>query len=465
MRKDIAVPQGELESARLAAERINNNLDGRKPTYYIETYGCQMNEHDSEKIAGILERCGYVPAADKAAANIIFFNTCCVRDHAEKKVFGNIGALKKVKDENPSLIIGVCGCMMQQKEVADKLFKRFPYLDMVFGTNELHMLPNLLEKVLNGERIELVRQMDGEIAEGLPVKRIDSVSQFVTIMYGCNNFCSYCIVPYVRGRERSRSVESIVNEVKDLASNGVKEITLLGQNVNSYYSEDDNADFPALLRAVCKVDGIERVRFMTSHPKDLSDGLMAAMAEEEKVCPHIHLPVQSGSDRILKLMNRHYDRERYFTVVDKLKAAVPGVELTTDIIVGFPGETEEDFEATLDMVEKIGYSAAYTFKYSPRTGTKAATMDEQISEEVKKERLMRLNDTVAKGLKAGSGKYIGQEGEVLVEGCDHRGEPMAYGKLPCFKMVYFKGDESMIGSLRRVRITGITKNSLVGELI
>ena len=204
---------------------------------------------------------------------------------------------------------------------------------------------------------------------------------------------------------------------------------------------------------------------MTSHPKDLSDGLIAAMAEEEKVCPHIHLPVQSGSDRILKLMNRHYDRERYFTVVDKLKTAVPGVELTTDIIVGFPGETEEDFEATLDMVEKIGYSAAYTFKYSPRTGTKAATMDEQISEDVKKERLKRLNDTVAKGLKAGSEKYIGQEGEVLVEGCDHRGEPMAYGKLPCFKMVYFKGDESMIGSLRRVRITGITKNSLVGELI
>ena len=465
MRKDTAVPQNELESARLAAERINNNMDGRKPTYYIETYGCQMNEHDSEKIAGILERCGYVPAADKAAANIIFFNTCCVRDHAEKKVFGNIGALKKVKDENPSLIIGVCGCMMQQKEVADKLFKRFPYLDMVFGTNELHMLPNLLEKVLNGERIELVRQMDGEIAEGLPVKRIDSVSQFVTIMYGCNNFCSYCIVPYVRGRERSRSVESIVNEVKDLAANGVKEITLLGQNVNSYYSEDDNADFPALLRAVCKVDGIERVRFMTSHPKDLSDGLIAAMAEEEKVCPHIHLPVQSGSDRILKLMNRHYDRERYFSVVDKLKAAVPGVELTTDIIVGFPGETEEDFEATLDMVKKIGYSAAYTFKYSPRTGTKAATMDEQISEDVKKERLKRLNDTVAKGLKAGSEKYIGQEGEVLVEGYDHRGEPMAYGKLPCFKMVYFKGDESMIGSLRRVKITGITKNSLVGELI
>lgn len=465
MRKDTAVPKGEMESARLAAERINRNLDGRKPTYYIETYGCQMNEHDSEKIAGILESCGYVSSADKLSANIIFFNTCCVRDHAEKKVFGNIGALKKVKDDNPSLILGVCGCMMQQKEVADKLFKRFPYLDIVFGTNELHMLPNLLEKVLNGERIELVRQMDGEIAEGLPVRRIDNVSQFVTIMYGCNNFCSYCIVPYVRGRERSRSVESIVNEIKRLAANGVKEITLLGQNVNSYYSEADNADFPALLRAVCRVEGIERVRFMTSHPKDLSNGLIAAMAEEEKVCPHIHLPVQSGSDRILKLMNRCYDRERYFSVVDKLKAAVPGVELTTDIIVGFPGETEEDFAATLDMVEKMGYSAAYTFKYSPRKGTKAAEMDEQISEDVKKERLKRLNSAVEKGLKEGSKKYIGQEGEVLVEGCDHRGETMAYGKLPCFKMVYFKGDESMIGSLRRVRITGITKNSLVGELI
>ena len=465
MKEPVFVSPAEIAASRAAAKRVKDEVYDLGLTYHIESYGCQMNEHDSEKIAGMMEEMGYAKAEDKSKADFIIFNTCCIREHAEQRVYGNIGALKKRKDENPQLMIGVCGCMMQQKEVADKLFKRFPYLDMVFGTNELHMLPNLLEKVLNGERIELVRQMDGEIAEGLPVKRIDSVSQFVTIMYGCNNFCSYCIVPYVRGRERSRSVESIVNEVKDLAANGVKEITLLGQNVNSYYSEDDNADFPALLRAVCKVDGIERVRFMTSHPKDLSDGLIAAMAEEEKVCPHIHLPVQSGSDRILKLMNRHYDRERYFTVVDKLKAAVPGVELTTDIIVGFPGETEEDFEATLDMVEKIGYSAAYTFKYSPRTGTKAATMDEQISEEVKKERLKRLNDTVAKGLKAGSEKYIGQEGEVLVEGCDHRGEPMAYGKLPCFKMVYFKGDESMIGSLRRVRITGITKNSLVGELI
>lgn len=465
MRKETAVPHEELESARLAAERIKKALDGRKPTYFIETYGCQMNEHDSEKIAGILESCGYIQAESKAAANIIFFNTCCVRDHAEKKVFGNIGALKKAKDEDPSLLIGVCGCMMQQKAVADRLFKRFPYLDIVFGTNELHMLPNLLERVLNGERIELVRDMAGEIAEGLPVKRAKSVSQFATIMYGCNNFCSYCIVPYVRGRERSRSVKSILDEVKSLAESGVKEVTLLGQNVNSYYSEDDDMHFPDLLRAVSKVEGIERVRFMTSHPKDLSDELIAAMAEGSKICPHVHLPVQSGSDRILKLMNRHYDRERYFSIVDKLKKNVAGIELTTDIIVGFPGETEADFSDTLELVKRVGYSAAYTFKYSPRTGTKAAEMEDQIPEEEKKERLRRLNAVVEAGLKAGNEKYMGMEGEVLVEGCDYRGETLAYGKLPCFKMVYFKGDESMIGTMQRIRITGTAKNSLAGELI
>ena len=460
MRKDTAVPQGELESARLAAERINSSFDGRKPTYYIETYGCQMNEHDSEKIAGILERCGYVPAADKAAANIIFFNTCCVRDHAEKKVFGNIGALKKVKDENPSLIIGVCGCMMQQKEVADKLFKRFPYLDMVFGTNELHMLPNLLEKVLNGERIELVRQMDGEIAEGLPVKRIDSVSQFVTIMYGCNNFCSYCIVPYVRGRERSRSVESIVNEVKDLAANGVKEITLLGQNVNSYYSEDDNADFPALLRAVCKVDGIERVRFMTSHPKDLSDGLMAAMAEEEKVCPHIHLPVQSGSDRILKLMNRHYDRERYFTVVDKLKAAVPGVELTTDIIVGFPGETEEEFGQSLDFLRTCGLSMFHIFPYSRRKGTPAAAMPGQIPNAVKERRAAEAAAVAAELETQYHTALLGTTQQVLFEQEEdglYAGHAMNYVK------VYVQAAD-LHNEIRAVRITELCRDGVFGEL-
>ena len=355
--------------------------------------------------------------------------------------------------------------MMQQKAVADKLFKRFPYLDMVFGTNELHMLPNLLEKVLEGERVELVRDMEGEIAEGLPVKRVEGVSQFVTIMYGCNNFCSYCIVPYVRGRERSRSVKSILAEVEALSQEGAKEITLLGQNVNSYYSEDENADFPALLRAVCKVEGIERVRFMTSHPKDLSDELIRVMAEEAKACHHIHLPVQSGSDRILKLMNRHYDRKKYLSIVEKLNSTVPDAELTTDIIVGFPGETEEDFEQTLELVKEVGYSAAYTFKYSPRTGTKAAEMPDQIPDDVKKDRLKRLNDVVAEGLKRGNDKYIGKEGVVLVEGCDRRGEPMAFGKLPSFKMVYFPGDESLIGTMQNVRITGTAKNSLMGELI
>ena len=465
MRKDTAVPQGELESARLAAERINNNLDGRKPTYYIETYGCQMNEHDSEKIAGILERCGYVPAADKAAANIIFFNTCCVRDHAEKKVFGNIGALKKVKDENPSLIIGVCGCMMQQKEVADKLFKRFPYLDMVFGTNELHMLPNLLEKVLNGERIELVRQMDGEIAEGLPVKRIDSVSQFVTIMYGCNNFCSYCIVPYVRGRERSRSVESIVNEVKDLAANGVKEITLLGQNVNSYYSEDDNADFPALLRAVCKVDGIERVRFMTSHPKDISDELIACFGELRHLCRQLHLPVQAGNDRILSQMNRRYTREQYLDKVRALRAVCPEIGLTSDIIVGFPGETLEEFEDTVSLIDEVRYDAAYTFIYSPRPGTRAANMPDDTPMEEKSRRIQRLIEHQQRITTELCTRQIGRIEPVLVEEVSARDAQCVGGKTERGHMVNFAGEPSLIGRIVPVKITSAGKNTLRGEML
>ena len=440
-----------------------SQLNGK--TYLIRTFGCQMNMHDSERVSGLLDSCGCMEVATPEEADIVVFMTCCVREAADTRLYGQCLSCKSLPaPPSGKRVIAVGGCIAQRD--GEGLLTNLDNVDVVFGTHSIAHVGDLIAQAFDdGNHHVRCEEREENPATTMPWHRATSYHAWVPIMTGCNNFCSYCIVPYVRGRERSRSVESIVNEVKDLAANGVKEITLLGQNVNSYYSEDDNADFPALLRAVCKVDGIERVRFMTSHPKDLSDGLIAAMAEEEKACPHIHLPVQSGSDRILKLMNRHYDRERYFTVVDKLKAAVPGVELTTDIIVGFPGETEEDFEATLDMVKKIGYSAAYTFKYSPRTGTKAATMDEQISEEVKKERLKRLNDTVAKGLKAGSEKYIGQEGEVLVEGCDHRGEPMAYGKLPCFKMVYFKGDEGMIGSLRRVKITGITKNSLVGELI
>ena len=466
MRKTVEVPPEELQKSLQASASLKKELEGRGFQYYIESYGCQMNDHDAEKLSGMLQTCGFSPAPSKEEATLLLFNTCCVREHAEKRVFGNIGALKKRKENEPGLLIGVCGCMMQQREVAERLFKRFPFVDLVFGTHELHHFPLLLSRTLAGERVFSVRESDGEIAEGLPVVRGGSFSTFVTIMYGCNNFCSYCIVPYVRGRERSRAPENIVAEVRSLAERGFREITLLGQNVNSYAYADDGVDFPELLRRVSTVEGIERIRFMTSHPKDLSPRLIEAMATLPKVCNHIHLPVQSGSNRILSEMNRRYTREKYLGLVEDIRAAVEGVELTTDIIVGFPGETEEDFEETLALVRQVGFSAAYTFMYSPRLGTRAAEMENQVPEEVKKDRLLRLNACSAEQLKVGNRKYIGQEGTVLVEGCDRREKaPMAYGKLTNFKMVYFPDDAGLIGSMRHVRITGIQNNSLIGELV
>ena len=466
MRKTVEVPPEELQKSLQASASLKKELEGRGFQYYIESYGCQMNDHDAEKLSGMLQTCGFSPAPSKEEATLLLFNTCCVREHAEKRVFGNIGALKKRKENEPGLLIGVCGCMMQQREVAERLFKRFPFVDLVFGTHELHHFPLLLSRTLAGERVFSVRESDGEIAEGLPVVRGGSFSTFVTIMYGCNNFCSYCIVPYVRGRERSRAPENIVAEVRSLAERGFREITLLGQNVNSYAYADDGVDFPELLRRVSTVEGIERIRFMTSHPKDLSPRLIEAMATLPKVCNHIHLPVQSGSNRILSEMNRRYTREKYLGLVEDIRAAVEGVELTTDIIVGFPGETEEDFEETLALVRQVGFSAAYTFMYSPRLGTRAAEMENQVPEEVKKDRLLRLNACSAEQLKVGNRKYIGQDGTVLVEGCDRREKaPMAYGKLTNFKMVYFPGDAGLIGSMRHVRITVIQNNSLIGELV
>lgn len=466
MRKTVEVPPEELQKSLEASASLMKELEGRGFQYYIESYGCQMNDHDAEKLSGMLQTCGFSPAPSKEEATLLLFNTCCVREHAEKRVFGNIGALKKRKENEPGLLIGVCGCMMQQREVAERLFKRFPFVDLVFGTHELHHFPLLLSRTLAGERVFSVRESHGEIVEGLPVVRGGSFSTFVTIMYGCNNFCSYCIVPYVRGRERSRAPENIVAEVRSLAERGFREITLLGQNVNSYAYADDGVDFPELLRRVSTVEGIERIRFMTSHPKDLSPRLIEAMATLPKVCNHIHLPVQSGSNRILSEMNRRYTREKYLGLVEDIRAAVDGVELTTDIIVGFPGETEEDFEETLALVRQVGFSAAYTFMYSPRLGTRAAEMENQVPEEVKKDRLLRLNACSAEQLKVGNQKYIGQEGTVLVEGCDRREKaPMAYGKLTNFKMVYFPGDAGLIGSMRHVRITGIQNNSLIGELV
>ena len=464
MREPVFIPSSQMVESRQAVSRLRDNLKEKPLHYYIESYGCQMNDHDSEKLAGMLEDMGYQQASDKDSADLILFNTCCVREHAEKRVFGNVGALKKRKDENPQLMIGICGCMVQQPEVAQRLYKRFPFVDMIFGTHELHRFPVILEEALAGKRPFHVRQTDGEIAEGIPAVRKSPFSTNVIIMYGCDNFCTYCIVPYVRGRERSRNSESILQEIRQLADMGYKEITMLGQNVNSYCGDNGRLDFPGLLYKVHEIPGIQRIRFMTSHPKDLSPGLISAMAELPKVCPHIHLPVQSGSSRILKAMNRRYSREDYLHLLQALRAKVAGIEITTDIIVGFPGETEEDFADTLRLVQEASFGAAYTFMYSIRPGTLAAEMAEQVPESIKKERLGRLNEEIASILRANNQGFIGREDEVLVEGCDKRGNiSLAYGKLPCFKMVYFPGDESMLGQIYRVRITNTQANSLLGE--
>lgn len=449
-------------SINSAVERIRNTIAGKNLKFYIETYGCQMNEHDSEKLAGMLNCCGYTKAADKKEADLILFNTCCVREHAELRTFGNVGFIKELKQENPRLILGVCGCMMQQKDVAEKLFKRFPFVDMVFGTHELKNFPLMLEKTLQDTRIFNVTESDGEVVEGIPAEREQGFSTFVNIMYGCNNFCTYCIVPYVRGRERSRRVQDIIDEVRSVAEKGFSEVTLLGQNVNSY--NYDGVTFPKLLEEVNKIDSIKRIRFMTSHPKDLSDDLIEAMAKLDKVCKHIHLPVQSGSDEILKRMNRRYTSAHYLELVDKLRASVKDVEITTDIIVGFPGETEQDFEDTCNLVRKVGYSNAYTFAYSPRHGTIAEKMDNQIPEAEKKRRLNLLNSILAETLPSNNEKYIGYEGEILVEGVDRRSEPLLFGKLSNFKMVYVQGSEELIGKIVPVKVDGFKFNSLVGHI-
>ena len=337
-------------------------LDNMKETdtkemkhYYIHTYGCQMNEEDSEKLSGMLKRLGYTRTEDKNEASIILFNTCCVRENAENKVFGNLGQLKKLKEKNPDLIIGICGCMMQQEGMADKILSQFPYVNIIFGTHNAYKFPEYLNRVrTEGVQIKEIFNKEEEIVEGLPIDRQSDVKAFVTIMYGCNNFCTYCIVPYVRGRERSRKPEDIIKEIKGLVSQGYKEITLLGQNVNSYGKGlEEEVSFADLLRMINEIEGLERLRFMTSHPKDLNDDVIMAVKECGKLCEQIHLPVQSGSDRILKKMNRHYTREYYMSLVNKIKKEIPDVSLTTDIIVGFPGETEEDFLDTLELVKEV----------------------------------------------------------------------------------------------------------------
>lgn len=441
--------------------------DNVKKHFYIETWGCQMNEEDSEKLSGMLKRVGYTKTENKEDAGIILFNTCCVRENAENKVFGNLGALKHLKKENPDLIIGICGCMMQQEGMADKILKKFPYVNIVFGTHNAYKFPEYLNRVkTEGVQIKEIFNKETDIVEGLPIDRESNVKAFVTIMYGCNNFCTYCIVPYVRGRERSRKPEDILNEVRELVAQGYKEITLLGQNVNSYGKGlEEEVDFAKLLRMINEIEGLERVRFMTSHPKDLTHDVIMAIKECDKLCEQIHLPVQSGSNSILKKMNRHYTKEYYLDLIKKIKEEIPGVTLTTDIIVGFPGETEEDFQETLELVKEVGYSSAFTFIYSRRNNTPADMMLNQVSEEDKHHRFNRLiaavNERVIAQNKAEEGNIL----EVLVEGNSKNDAEKLTGRTRTGRLVNFTGENVNVGELVNVKITRAQNFSLIGEVI
>lgn len=432
-------------------------------TFHITTFGCQMNEHDSEIMAGLLIENGYVQASSRDEADIVIFNTCSIRENADKRFFGTLGQLKHRKEqEKENFTVCVCGCMMQQQHITDTLKTKYPWVDVVCGTHNFHELPKLLENLYTEKKKQFDIWPDGGITENLPAERLFRHKSFVNIMYGCNNFCSYCIVPYTRGRERSRRPQDILREVHHLSADGVREITLLGQNVNSYKGEE--ADFTDLIYMLAEVEGIERIRFMTSHPKDLSDKLIGAFRDCDKLCKYIHLPVQSGSDAVLKAMNRKYDRKRYFSLVEKLRDAVPDIAISTDIIVGFPGETEKDFEDTLDLAERVGYDSAFTFLYSMREGTPAAKSPDQIPEDIKHSRFNRLVDVINKSAASKNAGYIGSVKEVLVDGRSRNGSSAWEGRTDSFKLVNFHGRDGLEGKLVNVRITGANTFSLTGEI-
>ena len=433
--------------------------------YFIQTFGCQMNEHDSEIMAGMLAEMGMEAAESPEDASVIIFNTCSVRENADKRFFGTLGQVKKKKKAEPETVVCVCGCMMQQQHVIDTVKTKYPWVDIIFGTHNIHMLPKLVRNVM----AERQRQIDvwpdgGEIVEGLPSKRLFECKALVNIMYGCNNFCTYCIVPYTRGRERSRKPENVIDEVRRLADDGVREVMLLGQNVNSYRG-DDGTDFAGLIRRLQDVEGLERIRFMTSHPKDLSPDLIRAFRECGKLCKNIHLPVQSGSSRVLRLMNRRYDREHYMDLVRQLRDSVPEITISSDIMVGFPGETEEDFQDTLDLIGKVRYDSAFTFLYSPRKGTPAAEKEDQIPEEIKHDRFNRMVDLINQISAEKNAAMEGRTEMVLVEGPSKQKKDTLAGRTDGFKLVNFPGDISLTGKMVPVRITKLKTFSLEGELV
>lgn len=421
---------------------------GRPLTCHITTFGCQMNAKDSEKLLGILEEMGYIETEDENA-DFVLFNTCTVRENANLKVYGHLGHLKKIKQKNPYMLIGLCGCMMQEKLVVQKIQESYKFVDLIFGTHNIFKLAELMKQCVDSKSMIVdIWQDTDQIVEDLPSERKFSFKCGVNIMYGCNNFCSYCIVPYVRGRERSRNPKDIIREIENLVADGVVEVMLLGQNVNSYGKNlEEPMTFAQLLREIEKIEGLERIRFMTPHPKDLSDDLIEVLATSKKVCNHVHLPVQSGSSEILRKMNRHYTKEQYLELVERIRAKVPNVSFTTDIIVGFPGETEEDFLETVDVVEKVNYDSCYTFIYSKRTGTPAATMDNQVPEDVIKDRFSRLLKVVGESSKKNINRYVGQTMEVLVEGVNDHDDSMVTGRLTNNVLVHFPGGEELIGKI------------------
>ena len=462
----------ELEYINKIKE-INKNKNLK---YFILTMGCQLNENDSEKLSGMLEEMNYKKTEDMKDADLVLFNTCCVRENAEEKLFGKVGEVKKQREEKGS-IIAICGCMMQEEHIVKKLKQSYPYVDIIFGTHTLHKLPEDLYKTLEDrKKIRDILNIDGEIIEGLPIARNDKTKASVTIMNGCNNFCSYCIVPYVRGRERSRQPKDIIEEVRKLAQEGYKEITLLGQNVNSYLKverekniefeqyEEVNS-FATLLRAVNKIDGIEKIRFISPHPKDFTDDVIQAICDCEKVCKLIHLPLQSGSTNTLKIMNRKYTKEQYLELVEKMRRTIPNVVFTTDIIVGFPGETDQDFEHTLDVVRKVKFEQVYMFIYSRRVGTPADKMENQIPEEIKHIRFDKLKQLVESQIEENNKKYIGTKQTILVEGNSKNNDKMLTGRTDSNKVVVFEGKEELIGKIVELEITSQHMWYLKGELL
>jgi len=448
----------------------------RPLTYCVTTFGCQMNSHDSEKLKGILESIGYEESSDEKA-DFVIFNTCTVRENANKKLYGHLGHLKNLKSKNPHMIIALCGCMMQESHVVETIRQKYSFVNIVFGTHNIYKLAELIYINLS-ENKRVIEILDKSIntVETLPTKRKYSFKSGVNIMYGCNNFCSYCIVPYVRGREKSRKPDDIIKEITELASKGVREIMLLGQNVNSYgkvfdytnneiiqVSSEDMITFPMLLKKVCGIDGIERIRFMTSHPKDLSDELIQVMAEETKICNHLHLPVQSGSTSILGKMNRRYTKEQYLKLVEKIRSAIPNISLTTDIIVGFPGETEEDFKDTLDIVEKVRYDQAFTFIYSKRTGTPAASMNNQVPDDVVKDRFNRLLTKVNEISSEQTKRFTGMIKDVLIEEVNHQDSSLVSGRTEENVTVHLEGDSSLIGQTIKVKLVDCRGFYFIGE--